>query len=194
MELTWRTIYDQAVTQFGGQRPGANLEQQIIDQFEQHPARVVDAIGKLGARYTAGTIHSPWPLVLRELQHTPDRDAIVVTDESERARAIRDAETWIRHVGADIDDEHALIRELFGAPELTADIETLERMVATAEGTDLHRLAVLQLERTRREGRQEIAANPNARLHSYDTPELRAQMHAIWCSTQPDPDTEWSPP
>ena len=99
MELNWRETYDHAVELFGGQTPGAQLEADIVERFESHPADVVASIEKLGVRFASGRIHSPWPLVLRELDSAPDRGSITASDESDRARAIHLAERYIATAG-----------------------------------------------------------------------------------------------
>jgi hypothetical protein len=96
-ELTWKTVYDDAVSAFGD-TPGSDLERRIVEAFERQPLAVQAAIGKLAARYAAGKVRSPWPLVLRELESV-DRASVVADSRIEFAQCIRLAETWVRNAG-----------------------------------------------------------------------------------------------
>lgn len=128
MEVIWRDVYDRAVDLFGGQHPGTQLEADIVERFEQQPAAIVAAVEKLGERFRAGKVHSPWPLVLRELESAPDRDQIRASDEGDRARALHLAERYIANAGMFMP-EPEILAELFGPrgrlerwPELQAHV------------------------------------------------------------------------
>lgn len=112
MELIWRDVYDHTVNLYGGQRPGTQLEADLVERFEQQPAALVAAIEKLGERFRAGRVHSPWPLVLRELDNAPDRDQIRATDESDRAKATHLAERYIDNAGLFMPEDE-IVAELF---------------------------------------------------------------------------------
>jgi len=112
MELNWQDVYTRAVEAFGGQTPGQQLEAAIVERFESQPAAVVAAIDKLGERFTAGRVHSPWPLVLRELDAAPARSEIRASDDSERQRSFQQAERYIRQIGYLHQSEQELRDEL----------------------------------------------------------------------------------
>lgn len=113
MELTWRTLYNQAVHDFNGDTPGEDLEQRLLDHFATAPTAVKQAIDKLTRRYQDGKIRSPWPLILRELERDQTRD-ITATDNAEKALQTRLAETYIRNAGLYLPTETELIDDLFG--------------------------------------------------------------------------------
>jgi hypothetical protein len=110
-ELTWQTVYDDAVSAFGD-TPGAALERSIVEAFERQPLAVQAAIGKLAARFAAGKVRSPWPLVLREIESV-DRASVVADSRIEFAQCIRLAESWIRNAGLYCPPAE-VGRELFG--------------------------------------------------------------------------------
>lgn len=113
-EITWADLYDQAVESFGGTTPGATLEQQLLDHFRRHPAAVQAAIQKLADRYAQGKIHSPWPIVLTELQREDQRTTITASIDRERDQAIRLAELYITNAGLYIPTEQDLLDDTFG--------------------------------------------------------------------------------
>lgn len=130
MELTWASVYDNAVERFAGQTPSRQVEADIIEAFERQPAAVRAAIDKLGERFAKAKVHTPWPLVLRELQAGEDRSSIVASDESERERAVARAERYIVNAGIFLPDEVELVDALFGPHgplKLWAGDEALER-------------------------------------------------------------------
>jgi len=128
--VNWRDVYAHAVELYGGQTPGAQLEANLLERFEQHPTDVVAAIDKLGVRFASGRVHSPWPLVLRELDSAPDRGSITASDDSDRARAIHLAERYIANAGMFMPQAE-LVDELFGVRGKLRHWPELEpRMVA----------------------------------------------------------------
>jgi len=111
---TWHEVYSDAVERFGGQRPGAQLEAELVQAFEQHPAEVQAAIVKLGGRFSAARVRSPWPLVLREVEDAVHRSVVVADTSADRERLIHLAELRVRNIGHVLPDEHELREELFG--------------------------------------------------------------------------------
>jgi hypothetical protein len=67
MTADWHTEYARALDLFGGDTPSATLEQQLVDQYAQHPQAVSNAITKIGKAYAAGKIHSPWGALRAEI-------------------------------------------------------------------------------------------------------------------------------
>lgn len=113
-EIIWRDLYDQAVQAFGGTTPGQQLETQILQHFTRHPAAVQAAIHKLADRYAQGKIHTPWPLVLTELQREDTRDHITATIDRERDQATHLAEIYITNAGLYIPTEADVLDDTFG--------------------------------------------------------------------------------
>lgn len=113
-EIHWADIYDKAVTSFGGSTPGQQLEADILTHFREHPAATQAAITKIADRFTAGKIHSPWPLVLRELDRDDNRDGITARDDHERQTAIRLTEIYITNAGLYLPTEAEVIDDTFG--------------------------------------------------------------------------------
>jgi hypothetical protein len=132
--VNYAQLYDDAVKRFGGQRPGAQLETQLREQFAARPAAFQAAVTKLAGRYAAGKVRSPWPLVKAELEQDAARSAISADASPDRARLERLAELRIRNIGHVIPTASELRRELFGARALLepwSDDEALvERMTA----------------------------------------------------------------
>lgn len=116
-ELVWADIYETGRTAFGGQTPGRNLEQQLVDLFHENPAAIINAITKLEVRYIKGEIHSPWPLVLREATTETEaaqrRHLHVANAGPQLEHKARLAETWIRNAGAYAPTEQSLLDALF---------------------------------------------------------------------------------
>lgn len=113
-EIIWADIYTKAVETFGGTTPGQQLEAQILFHFKAHPAATQTAIHKIGDRYVKGVIHSPWPLVLRELERDSDREHHVANIDRERDKAIHLTEIYITNAGLYIPTEDEVLDDAFG--------------------------------------------------------------------------------
>lgn len=111
-EYVWSDTYTRAVHLFDGQTPGRDLEASLVEQFERQPEAVIAAVEKLGERFAAGRVRSPWPLVLRELDQV-DRASIRADGKAERALRVRQAEAWIRNAGLHAPTEAECVDELF---------------------------------------------------------------------------------
>lgn len=190
MTQTWPDIRAATAAMFGGQQPGPALEAELVTAFEHHPSLFSTEASRTAADLAAGRIHSPWPILHRRLNErtaAEDRYATVTaTDAREREQAIRLAERRIRHIAATLETEADVIAELFAPPQLTADVDTLERIVALTEGTPLHALAQAQLEQTRRRGRTTVDGTAGI-LSKYDNEDLRHRMLELWRTLTPEP-------
>ena len=119
--MTWSELLELGRLAFGGQTPGRNLEAELVEAFEHHPAEMHAAIVRLGERFTAGRVHSPWPLVLRELELVDGRLRVVGDEPADLGRLERLAGTWIRNAGlyepadrGDPDESASLEDAIFG--------------------------------------------------------------------------------
>jgi hypothetical protein len=133
--LSWADVREQGRLAFGGQTPGSSLEAQLVARFEEHPGEMVAVISRLGDKFAAGRVHSPWPIVLRELDQQAPRLRVVADPAADLERRTRLAEAWIRNAGLYSPTEAELVDALFGAHgQLRAwstHTELRARMVAT---------------------------------------------------------------
>jgi hypothetical protein len=111
---SWHTTYTDAVQRFGGDTPGAQLEQQVLDAFTDQPQVVIRAIDKVAAKYAAGRVTSPWGAMKHEIARTTSQPDIVATDSTDRDKRIMRAEQWIRAAGIHYDRDTEILLELFG--------------------------------------------------------------------------------
>jgi hypothetical protein len=112
--MNWQELYDEGCERFGGQRPGHQLEAELVDAFEQRPATVQAAVAKLADRYQAGKVRSPWPLVLAEIEQDRARARHVGDDGADRIQRVRLAERCVVNIGHVLPDEAELVEEIFG--------------------------------------------------------------------------------
>lgn len=115
-EYVWSDVRERAIRLFGHQAPGAELEAEVVAVFEEMPALVAGTIDAVATEYAAGRVHSPWAVLRSRLRDPgPVRD-VTATDESELERAIERAENRLHNIGAHLDSEREVLRELFEAP------------------------------------------------------------------------------
>lgn len=96
--------------------------------------------------------------------------------------ATQRAEHLIGNQGANWHNEHEAVAELFGPPEMTADIATLERIDQTLTPDQrvlIGRSLAQQLAYTKLNGRRTIR-DSGGPLHHHDTPQLRTRMLTLW--------------
>lgn len=110
---TWSEARDKAIELFG-ETPNPGTEQEIIHAFEEHPRMVITTIEAVAERKRAGKVRSGWAILRSEVQRFGQSEDIVVTDESERTRAIARGEQWIRNAGIHFDRQEEVADELFG--------------------------------------------------------------------------------
>jgi hypothetical protein len=184
MELTWANVYDQAVAGFGGQTPGRVLEAEIVEIFLERPADVRAAIAKVTARFASGHVHTPWPVVRRELEQGARRHEIVADDDSQRRLAERKAELYVRNAGLYLPTEDELLDELFGKVGLLRVWE---------DDGELHRRMIeLWLEHRPRGERAEAEAEARGLQHAVARPRppaapASALEPAGWAPTETEP-------
>jgi hypothetical protein len=122
-EYNWQTIRDRAASVLG--YPDAATAQPIIDQFEENPAAVSQAVDKIVSRVRAGKLqaHAGWLIIGREAEAI-GRPApnVVANDEGEKQRRLAGALKWVDHTGLYFDRPEAVLDELFGgAARLLSD-------------------------------------------------------------------------
>lgn len=109
-EHRWSTLRDQACELFGEQ-PGAQLEQDIIDQFIDDPERVARAIHRIAT--ASGSIGSRWAVLRADLRRSSQAD-VVANATAGRAKAVDRAKQWIANAGIHLDRQADIEAELFG--------------------------------------------------------------------------------
>lgn len=130
-DYDWPTIRTQAVERFGGDPPGPQLEQDIIDVFRTHPQTVVRSIDRIAAAWDAGKVRSPWAVLRHEIREaaTP-AEHVTATDTTGREQAIQRAEQWLHAAGVHLDRISEVEHELFGTatiePTVTKDNTPIE--------------------------------------------------------------------
>jgi hypothetical protein len=112
-EYVWSEERDRAIRLFANTTPGPALEAELIEFFEEAPARVVGTIEAVGQAYTAGRVHSPWAILRARLRDAGSTTDVVVTDGEERERAIGRAENLLRAVGPHLELEREVVALLF---------------------------------------------------------------------------------
>lgn len=122
----WSATRDQAIDKFAGQTPGAQVEQDIRQTFEHHPRRVIAEIDRVAGKLAAGAITSAWPILRLNVKELEGRPDVTVTDRSERDRATRRAEQWIRASGIFFDRAAEVEDELFGPHGMLRDFASDE--------------------------------------------------------------------
>lgn len=111
--VRWSDVRADAVRYFNGELPRAELEQSVMDIFEQQPQVVIAALERVAARFSAGKIRSGWAIWKMELENA-SAPADVEVDLGDRDRAIRCAELWLHNAGLHFDREEEIEDELFG--------------------------------------------------------------------------------
>ncbi len=181
-EYDWHTTYTTAVETFNGSTPGAQLEQELLEQFMHSPQTVVAAIGKAAAAYKTGNIHSPWGIVRKELGRISQQPHVTAQDTRSTEKTIARAEAWIKHTGLHLT-ETEIIRHLFAPIEYTANVEFLAQHELDTRGNPGRHLYGPLLEaairRTRERGPEPIPSTGGP-LADQDTPAMRQRMLAIW--------------
>jgi hypothetical protein len=186
-EYDWQTTRTNAIRKLG-ETLGAQLEHDLIQAFKENPRHVTQIIEAVIAERDAGaTFASPWAIIRHRAQQ--DTEPVIATDKTERERAIRLAEAWIRTAGLYLNDQAELLHELFGEQETTAPLETLQAIEEATRGNPgrpmYQQLLAAAIRKTKSEGPQPLPDSDPGRLHPYDTPALRARMVALWENERP---------
>ena len=111
-QVQWSQIRDEACDRFG-ETPGAQLEQDVLEEFERRPGFVVTAIANIADKVAAGKVRSGWAVLRTQLRASTSPD-VTVTDEAARTKAIDRAKTWIRNAGLHYDRQDHVLADLFG--------------------------------------------------------------------------------
>lgn len=110
---TWSDERARAIELFRD-APSATTEAEILDVFKQRPALVATTITRVGEAVARGEIRSGWPVLRsRASAAAGSGPELVVTDGSERERAVAAAQRWLRTVGVHFDREHEIEAALF---------------------------------------------------------------------------------
>src|SRR5690242_6675939 len=116
---------------------------------------------------------------------------LVVTDHAERDRALIRARQWMRAAGFHFDRWSEVDQFLLAPVELTApleQLEELERSTRDKPGRFMYEgLLKAAIERTRREGRQEVPESVGM-LVRWSTPELREEFRGLWAEVKAEHD------
>ncbi len=190
--LDWPSIRSTFTVLYGNQLPMQKLEAELVDIFQEHPALFTAEANRVALIYADGKIHSPWPILRRNLGERLERnehfEQATANDTSERDRAIRNAENYIRGAGVHLPSESELLAELFGADGLTADLDTLEqteRETRDRPGRAYYEdLLLASIANTRSNGRQTVRLSDGP-LTPWDTPTIHARMVALWKQERP---------
>lgn len=111
-QFVWSQVRADAVRQFDGETPRAELEQEVINAFERSPVRVIEEIKRVAT--APGEIRSRWAVLRSRLATASVSGEIVVTDTSERDRRVAWAERWVRTAGLHFERRSEVADELFG--------------------------------------------------------------------------------
>ncbi len=114
-EYVWMELREHAIVRFGGQTPGAQLEQRLVEAFLAQPARVVEAIDRIGAKFAAGLVRSPWAVLAMDVEDAGGFEGARASDSGERDRAVLRAEQWLRAAGCQFPSWAEAEDELFGS-------------------------------------------------------------------------------
>jgi hypothetical protein len=126
--MTWHELYALAVKEFGGDTPGAALEQIIIDHYRQHPQAVANAITKTAANYRNGKVTSPWGVLPNVINQMIEAAAAADTVADHRKAELAAAQ-WIRTAGLHHDREDELLDDLFGEQGRLRDHRNNQKLV-----------------------------------------------------------------
>lgn len=161
--MDWQTTRNQFMRTTGGDPPGAQLEDELITAYTNHPDAVERSIEKITLAYQAGKIRSPWGALKTEVAKAVDTARNPTHDRgASREKHIQRAEQRIRNELVHYDLASEVRDELFGdrgtlRNHHTTDLE--QRMLALwAELRPLGELAEHdQAERLERIRQQKLA-------------------------------------
>lgn len=133
--MDWQTLRNQFMRTIGGDPPGAQLEEDLIAAYTDHPEPVERSFEKIALAFKAGKIHSPWGALKAEVAKAVDAARNPTHSKgATREKAIARAEQWIRNAGLHYDRWEEIQDELFGdrgtlrqhdTPQLRERIQTL---------------------------------------------------------------------
>lgn len=113
--MDWQTLRNQFMRDIGGDPPGAQLEDQLIQAYADHPDAVERSIEKITLAHAAGKIRSPWGALKTEVAKAVDAARNPTHDKgSSKTKAVQRAEQRIRNELVHYDREPDVTDELFG--------------------------------------------------------------------------------
>jgi hypothetical protein len=123
--MDWQTIRNQFMRQIGGDPPGAQLEDELIQAYANHPDVVERSMEKIGLAHAAGKIRSPWGALKHEVAKAVDATRNPTHDRGSRKhKAIARAEQRIRNELLHYDRLDEAMDELFGERGMLREHDT----------------------------------------------------------------------
>lgn len=113
--MDWQTLRNQFMRTIGGDPPGAQLEDGLIQAYATHPEAVERSFEKIALAFKAGKIRSPWGALKTEVAKAVDAARNPTHDKgASRTRAVERAEQRIRNELLHYDRWPEVEDELFG--------------------------------------------------------------------------------
>ena len=113
--MDWQTLRNQFMRTIGGDPPGAQLEDELIAAYTDHPDAVTRSFEKITLAYKAGKIRSPWGALKTETAKATEAARNPHHDKgSSKTKAVQRAEQRIRNELLHYDRLEEAIDELFG--------------------------------------------------------------------------------
>jgi len=113
--MDWQTLRNQFMRTIGGDPPGAQLEDDLIAAYTNHPQVVERSLEKIALAYKAGKIRSPWGAAKTEIAKATEAARNPTHNQgATKTKAIARAEQWMRTTGLHYDRETELLDELYG--------------------------------------------------------------------------------
>lgn len=113
--MDWQTLRNQFMRDIGGDPPGAQLEDELIQAYATHPDAIERSVEKITLAFKAGKIRSPWGALKTEAAKAVDAARNPTHDKgSSRTKAIARAEQRIRNELLHYDRWDEAEDELFG--------------------------------------------------------------------------------
>ena len=123
--MDWQTLRNQFMRTIGGDPPGAQLEDELIQAYANHPDVVERSMEKIGLAHAAGKIRSPWGALKHEVAKAVDAARNPTHDKSSsRTKAIARAEQRIRNELLHYDRLDEAMDELFGERGMLREHDT----------------------------------------------------------------------
>ena len=113
--MDWQTLRNQFMRTIGGDPPGAQLEDWLINAYAEHPDAIERTFEKITLAHKAGKVHSPWGALKTEATKAIDAARNPTHNAgSSKTKALARAEQWIRTAGIHYDRQTEIIDELYG--------------------------------------------------------------------------------
>lgn len=123
--MDWQTLRNQFMRDIGGDPPGAQLEDELIQAYATHPDAIERSVEKITLAFKAGKIRSPWGALKTEAAKAVDAARNPTHDKgSSRTKAIARAEQRIRNELLHYDRWDEAEDELFGERGMLREHDT----------------------------------------------------------------------